>query len=106
MIVKLTKALYGCIESAKLWYNHITKNLELQGYVRNPIDICVYNKLVSGVQCTICIHVDDLLITSTDESSIESTLAELQNVYKQVTIKRGKVQQYLGMILDFSVDGK
>ena len=106
MIVRLTKALYGCIESAKLWYNHICSTLESQGYVRNPIDVCVFNKLVSGVQCTICIHVDDLLITCVDEKIIESTLSEIQKVYKQVTIKRGKVQQYLGMMLDFSVEGK
>ena len=106
MIVRLTKALYGCIESAKLWYNHISKTLETMGFTRNPIDLCVFNKVVSGVQCTICLHVDDLLITSTDESIIESVLTELEKVYIQVTIKRGKIQQYLGMLLDFSVEGK
>ena len=62
--------------------------------------------MVSGVQCTVCIHVDDLLMTCVNESIIESTLTEIQKVYKQVTIKRSKVQQYLGMMLDFSVKGK
>jgi len=30
MIVKLTKALYGCVESAKLWYNSITHGRRLR----------------------------------------------------------------------------
>lgn len=85
-------------------YNHICNDLDSQGYMRNPIDVCVINKLDSGVQCTICIHVDDLLITCVDEKIIECILSEIQNIYKQVTIKRGKVKQYLGRMIDFSVE--
>ena len=106
MIVRLTKALYGCVESAKLWYNHLRHALEADGYTQNPIDICVFNKTVNRVQCTICVHVDDLLFTSADESIIDNTLQYLIGVYKEVSISRGKVQQYLGMLFDFSTPGK
>lgn len=106
MIVGLTKALYGCVESAKLWYNHLRQALEADGYTQNPIDICVFNKTVNSVQCTICVHVDDLLFTSVDGSIIENTLQYLIGVYKEVSISRGKVQHYLGMIFDFSTPGK
>ena len=92
MIVKLTKAFYGCIESAKLWYNHIKSHLESDGYVQNPIDICDFNKTVDRVQCTICIHVDDLLITCVDESIMEATLKEILRVYKQVFFVTDRVK--------------
>ena len=36
MVVKLDKALYGCIESAKLWYQHLKGTLEGLGFVPNP----------------------------------------------------------------------
>ena len=44
MIVKLNKALYGCIESAKLWYQEISSTLKNNGYIANPKDICVLTK--------------------------------------------------------------
>ena len=44
MIVKLTKALYGCVESARLWYNHLTTQLKNDDFIPNPVDICVFNK--------------------------------------------------------------
>ena len=43
MIVQLDKALYGCVESAKLWYDHLRKTLESLGFTVNPHDICVFN---------------------------------------------------------------
>ena len=77
MIVKLKKALYGCVESAKLWYEHLCKTLEDMGFVRNPLDICVFNKVTinrvtkKSYQCTVIAHVDDLKITCVDEREVE-----------------------------------
>jgi Reverse transcriptase (RNA-dependent DNA polymerase) len=39
--VRLEKALYGCIESASLWYENLNLSLKGLGYTRNDIDICV-----------------------------------------------------------------
>ena len=39
VVVKLKKALYGCVESAKLWYDKISSNLTQLGYKVNPSDI-------------------------------------------------------------------
>lgn len=35
MIVKLTKALIGCVESARLWYNNLSSQLTAEGYTQN-----------------------------------------------------------------------
>jgi hypothetical protein len=43
--VHLKKALYGCVERASLWYHNLSASLIGLGYIRNEIDICVYNKM-------------------------------------------------------------
>ena len=110
LIVKLTKALYGCIESAKLWYQEISKTLISAGYEVNKKDICVFNKTVDGIQCTITLHVDDLMITSKSEKLIDELTAILKQKYERddapIVVNEGKIHKYLGMTFDFSIDGR
>ena len=110
MVVKLNKALYGCIESAKLWYNEIKSTFSSIGYVPNPKDSCVFNKEIEGVQCTITLHVDDLMVTSVSESMIDEVMDTLKKEYEReeakLEVKTGKVHNYLGMTFDFTVDGQ
>jgi hypothetical protein len=52
------------IESAALWYENLSVTMKGMGYKRNDSDICTFNKLSENKQqCTVCIRVDDLLIT-------------------------------------------
>ena len=106
IIVKLNKALYGCVQSSKLWYEHLRGTLEAMGFERNPLDNCVFNKVIDGKQCTICLHVDDLLITCELDEVIDSVYGQLQERYKEVKMQRGPKVSYLGMTLDFTVPGK
>ena len=70
LVVRLDKALYGCIESAKLWYNEIAGTLRSNGFTANPRDICVFNKDVKGNQFTILVYVDDLKMTCVDKKAV------------------------------------
>ena len=106
IIVKLNKALYGCVQSSKLWYEHLSGTLEAMGFERNPLDKCVFNKVIDGKQCTMCLHVDDLLVTCELEEVIDAVYGQLQDRYKEVKMQRGPKVSYLGMTLDFSVPGK
>jgi hypothetical protein len=106
MIVKLDKALYGCIESAKLWYEDIAATLLSMGFARNPVDPCVFNKGHGSKQISVCLHVDDLMVTCTSGDVIDDLLAALTAKYKTLTVHGGKVHSYLGMTLDFSTGGK
>ena len=45
MVAQLDKALYGCVEAAALWYADLRSKLEYDGFVANPYDPCVLNKL-------------------------------------------------------------
>jgi hypothetical protein len=105
MIVRLNKALYGCIESAKLWYEDLLSTLTDLGFVRNPIDLCIFNKGSGSEQCTICLHVDDLKITCCNAGTIEHLLDGLTTKYKTLTVHRGLIHSYLGMTFDYTVAG-
>ena len=76
------------------------------GYVPNAHDMCVFNKHDEyGVQCTIAVHVDDLMVTSKNDSMIESVASGLKRRYGDITRKDGPVVNYLGMVFDLTTTG-
>ena len=104
--VRLLKALYGCLESAKLWYLHISSKLKKLGFVANQKDECVLNLDYKGKQLTVCLYVDDLLCTCESAEALEWLKDELVKEYKEVNSNVGPVHSYLGMTFDWSVEGK
>ena len=77
------------------------------GYRRNEMDVCVFNKRdISGVQCTVSVHVDDLMIMSTSKSMISELTDGLKKKYGEITLKHGPTINYLGMVLDFTHAGE
>lgn len=103
IVMKLQKALYGCIESARLWYLNLKTTLNQLGFISNEYDQCVFNSNV-GKQVTIIVHVDDLIITSQDAESIDRVCTALQEAYGEMQINKSKKHSYLGMSLDFVDD--
>jgi hypothetical protein len=106
IIVKLKKALYGCVESARLWYDTISNVLTSNGFIVNPQDNCVFNKSENDKQCTICIYVDDLFITCEDESMLDKTIDYLKRQFKGLTANKEKKHSYLGMTFNYEIKGE
>ena len=106
IVVRLDKALYGCVESAALWHEHLSATLESMGYRKNEYEVCVFNKVVDGVQCTAAVHVDDLIITSTDQNMIDELCRGLKGRYGEITRHDGPILNYLGMVFDLSHCGE
>ena len=101
IIVRLLRALYGCIQSAKLWYEHLCKTLRKMGFKHNPRDHCVFNRGSDlSTQVTICIHVDDLKITSRLPHAVTEVIDELSAAYPDFNVSRGTKHSYLGMMFD------
>ena len=106
MVVQLDKALYGCVEAAALWYSDLRSKLEKDGFVANPYDACVLNKLgPDGVQIAVVVHVDDLMVTSASVTNLASFELYLQSAYPQISVHRGAILDYIGMTFDFTVPG-
>lgn len=107
--VEVHRAIYGMLVSSLLWYKQFRGDLEGQGFIFNPYDPCIANKMVNGKQHTIRFHVDDLLSSHMDPK-VNDEFAEWLNLkygqLKPCTIVRGKVHKYLGMTLDFRKKGK
>lgn len=105
LCVKLDKALYGCVESAKLFHDHLSGTLRSMGMEPNPYDICVFNGTFCDHRVTIIVHVDDLLIWSRDRRAVDHTIAKLQETYNKITLHEGPKLDYLGIELDLSEQG-
>ena len=62
--VHLRKALYGCVQSAVLWYEELRGTLRDLGFLENPYDVCSFARKRGTSVDRILVYVDDLLILS------------------------------------------
>jgi hypothetical protein len=114
LYVRLLNVLYGILKGALLFYKKLTTDLVGIGFELNTYDPCVANKMVAGQQMTLCWHVDDMKISHRRSSAVDDMILWLRHTYEeilsdgegQMTVRRGKVHDYLGMTLDYSVPGQ
>ena len=81
LYVQVLRAIYGMLQSALLWYNKLRTDLEGQGFVFNPYDPCVANRMKKGSQQTIRFHVDDLMSSHIDRKVNDEFAKWLQSKY-------------------------
>ena len=92
LYVKIQKALYGLLRSALLFYMKLVADLESDGFVLNPYDSCVANKVVNAKQMTVCWHVTDLKVLHCDPAQVTIFGEWLSRKYGMaVTTHRGKI---------------
>lgn len=99
---QLLKALYGCVQASKLWYNKLTKFLRSLGYEASPTDPCVMRKIVGDKVYLLVIYVDDILVLA-DEHEIERIRDAFVQYYdgsKQCSFVFGYADNYKGWICD------
>jgi hypothetical protein len=103
------------MKAALLYYQHFVKDLKSIGFKINPYDPCVANKMVQGKQLTVVWHVDDLKVSHDVSTAIITKMADwLKSTYQrlfedgsgEMSIALGKIHEYLGITLDFTVPGE
>ena len=94
-LVQLLKAQYGCVLSARLWYEHIKKALIEQNFDINPFDPCIFQRKSGDIWTYITLYVDDLMIVSDDISMVDEVISKLTEKYKDLTVHRGRIHDYL-----------
>ena len=63
--------------------------------------------MINGKQMTVAWHVDDLKVSHEDESENTKFAEWMKTIYgEKLTVHRGKIHDYLGMMMDWSKDGK
>ena len=103
--VQLWKALYGRLQSALLFYQKLQQDLENLGFVVNPYDPCVANKMVDGLQMMVVWHVNNMKILHVKKKCVDNMIQLSKSMYKdkggKVKELHRKVHNYLGMELAF-----
>jgi len=106
LIVKVKKAMYGLIQSAKLWYKELSRFLEANRFKKCPSDECVMVKKEGGSDAIVVIlYVDDILILSGKTSDRYWVKEILEKQYQKFMISEGKRLPYLGMMIIKTDDG-
>ena len=114
LIVQCQNAIYGTMIASLLYYRKFTNSLTRIGFEINPYDPCVANKIIKGKQMTICFHVDDCKLSHRSSKVMDLMIGWLREEYESIfedgsgkmKVSRGKVHEYLGMTLDYSVKGQ
>ena len=101
LYVQILRALYGMIESALLWYSLYVGVLQDEGFVVNPYDKCVANKMIDGKQCTLGWYVDDNKLSHVDPKVVDDILAMVEGYFPGLVVERGEALNFLGMELKF-----
>jgi hypothetical protein len=114
LLVQCQNALYGTMVASLLYYRKFVKSLTDVGFIINPFDPCVANKIIEGEQMTICFHVDDCKLSHRKKKVMDTMIEYLREEYESIfddgtgamTVRRGKIHKYLGMTLDYTVCGQ
>ena len=106
LFMQLDKALYGCLKSARRFYDLLRLNIEDMGFAINPYDNCVANKDIDGSQFTIAWHVDDLKLSHAKKEALKSVIEELKRRFGALIVTQGNEHVYVGMTIRYTDDGK
>jgi hypothetical protein len=90
LYLRLVKALYGCVQSALLWYELFVSALEPMGFELNPYDPCVANATIDGKQCTIAWYVDDNKISHVDPKVVDQIIAKIEARFGKMNVTEEK----------------
>jgi hypothetical protein len=107
LYVKLSKAIYGLLKSALLFYKKNVNNLQnyKTPFVINKYDPCAANAIINKKQMTVTWHVDNLKVSHVDSFQNTKFIAYLATIYGNgITVHQGKVHDYLGMDFNFATD--
>lgn len=78
VVAHLTRALYGCVERAKLWYDELKARLLGDKFVVNPYKKCVFVKHAErgpDHRVIVAVYVDDFLVVAKHERQLHEAQA-------------------------------
>ena len=70
-LIKLQQSQYELKQSGRMWYNRLNEYFLKEGYVNNPICLCIFIKKSETGFAIIIVYVDDLNLLELLKSSQE-----------------------------------
>jgi len=98
---KLLKALYGCVQASKLWYEKLRGFLEREGYERSATEPCVFRKVEGQCVYVLLVYVDVILVCA-KQKELERMKRAFTSEFEWITADVGDKHSYLGMQLTIS----
>ena len=74
LCIKVVRDIYGCIQSAFLWYNLYANTLNHMGFDINPYENFISNKMINRNQFTIGWYVDYNKISHKEAKVVDNML--------------------------------
>ena len=106
----LDQTLYGTLRASLQFYRKLTEILVENGYKINQYDWSVANKEVNVGLCTVLWHVDSLKWSHLIDDILTAKIKIMNKLFcskdAPLAISCGKIQDYLGITLDYSLHDK
>ena len=97
LALQLKKSLYGLKQVGRLRSQLLLSELAKLGFTQCTTDMCLYTKKTDGGTTIVGVYVDDLLVTGTEPSAVDSFFAEMACL----SIKDlGVVSKFLGLRIE------
>jgi len=96
-VLKLNKSLYGLKQAPRAWNHELAKTLTDLNFICNQLDQSVLKRNTDEMSCLICFYVDDILIASSDLTTIQTIKELIKSKYKITDM--GEAQHFLGMTI-------
>ena len=81
-VSKITKAIYGSLLGAVVFYNKLKGVLVDLGFKMNEFNECTFNKMINGYQCTIQMHVIDLKLSNVQQEELNKIINQLNAFFR------------------------
>jgi transposase InsO family protein len=94
-VCKLHKAIYGLKQAPRAWFNRLSDSLLEFGFTQSRVDTSLFLFHQGAVHLFILIYVDDILITGTHNTVIQSLLAKLRSDFALKDL--GELSYFLGI---------
>ena len=86
----LLKSLYGCMESALLWYDLYLNTLTSQRFLINPYDRCIANSTTQDKQCTVAWYVYKKKVSHLDEEVNTKVIKTISEHFGNLKVSSNK----------------
>ena len=67
LVCKLKRSIYGLKQASHQWYLKFHETISSFGFIENPMDQCIYQKVSGSKICFLILYVDDILLATNDK---------------------------------------
>lgn len=94
-VCKMKKSLYGLKQAPRCWFEKLSTALKKYGFKQSYSDYSLFTLSKGGLQLSVLIYVDDMIIAGNNTFALESFKAYLSECFKMKDL--GALKYFLGL---------